>query len=66
MSNLSNFQPLAQRYNAVQPFFASGTYTAPPGITEVLVLVWGGGGGGACAISNGSAGGGGGLSLIHI
>ena len=53
MSNLSNFQPLAQRFNAVQPFFASGTFTAPPGITQVMVLVWGGGGGSGAVMSAG-------------
>lgn len=40
---------------------ATGTWTAPEGVTEILAEIWGGGGGGGAAITNsGSSGGGGG------
>lgn len=52
-----------------QIFTASGTFTVPAGVTEVVVEVWGGGGGGGGGTSTsngGSGGGGGGYSLKHI
>jgi hypothetical protein len=43
-------------------FTSSGTWTAPPGVTEITVEAWGGGGGGSDAAGNneGKGGGGGG------
>ncbi len=51
-----------------QTFTTSGTYTVPPGVTSIVVNVWGGGGGGgggnsSCtAQGSGSGGGGGGFA----
>jgi hypothetical protein len=41
-------------------FTSSGTWTAPAGVTEITVEVWGGGGGGALDAGNDGLGGGGG------
>jgi hypothetical protein len=41
-------------------FTATGSFTVPPGVTSLLVEVWGGGGGGGASAPNGSPGGGGG------
>ena len=38
-------------YTVVQRFLATGTWTAPTGVTEVEYLVVGGGGGGGMAAS---------------
>ena len=48
-------------YTVVQTFTASGTWTAPTGVTEVEYLVVAGGGGGGA----GSAAGGGGAHQRH-
>lgn len=40
-------------------FTSSGSWTAPPGVTQVLVEAWGGGGAGGAATGNPAAGGGG-------
>lgn len=47
--------------NGVQDFTASGTWTAPSGVSRVIVQLWGAGGGGGFAgfINNAGAGGGG-------
>src|ERR1041384_1475161 len=42
-----------------QTFTATGTWTAPGGVTSVVVKCWGGGGGGGGTAVNPSAGGGG-------
>ncbi|TCO07432.1 glycine-rich domain-containing protein [Natronoflexus pectinivorans] len=44
----------------VEEFTTSGTWTVPPGVTEITVEAWGAGGGGGNRTSNGFAGGGGG------
>lgn len=48
-------------------FYSSGTYTVPPGVTEVQVLAVGGGGGGGGPLANtaeGAGGGGGGAVVL--
>jgi hypothetical protein len=54
--------PLVQKVVAqeVETFTASGTWTAPTGVTEVLVEVWGAGGGSIQPPNRSSSGGGGG------
>lgn len=52
-----------------QTFTATGTFTVPAGVTEVIVEVWGGGGGGgggASTANGGSGGGGAGYSRKRI
>ena len=39
----------AAPYTIIQTFLATGTWTAPTGVTEVEYLVVAGGGGGGCA-----------------
>ncbi|MFO7369446.1 MAG: PKD-like domain-containing protein [Bacteroidales bacterium] len=52
---------------ASQTYTSSGTFTVPPGVTEIIVEAWGGGGGGGFARSaNGAAGGGGGGGAYTI
>ncbi|MEM0372735.1 MAG: hypothetical protein QXO69_02780, partial [archaeon] len=59
--NISRIDPLNSVSNIVTTnFTASGTWTAPQGITYVLVEAWGGGGAGGGRTTNGRAGGGGG------
>lgn len=51
--------------NRVQTFTSSGTWTAPSGVTKVLVTACGGGGGsGGCVAGGGAAGGGGGGASV--
>ncbi len=48
-------------------FTTSGTWTAPPGVTEITVEAWGGGGGGAAPSGNtGHGGGGGGAFAMQV
>ncbi len=50
-------------------FVASGTWTAPPGVTSVVVEAWGGGGAGGgnnTNVDGGGGGGGGGYSMATI
>ena len=53
-------------FNGIQEFTQSGTFTVPPGVTAILVELWGAGGGGggggdsACLVGISNAGGGGG------
>jgi hypothetical protein len=44
----------------LQEFRTSGVWTAPPGVTHVLIEAWAGGGGGGGGSANGTTGGGGG------
>ena len=53
--------------NIEETFTTSGTWTAPPGVTEITVEVWGGGGGGAAPSGNtGHGGGGGGAYAMQV
>lgn len=45
--------------NGIQEFRASGSWTAPPGVTRVLVESWGAGGGGGAGSATAGGGGGG-------
>jgi len=63
MSNLTQFYQSGQgQFNTCDVFYESGTWTAPPGITRAMVLVWGGGGSGSVfngyASTTGGCGGG--------
>lgn len=61
MSNLTTFLTGGiSRFNAVQIFNSSGTFTPPPGVTQAMALVWGGGGDGYQSSNQQSGGGGGG------
>jgi hypothetical protein len=44
-------------------FDASGSFTVPPGVTQIYVIAWGGGGGSASSTRNGGQGGGGGGAM---
>jgi len=46
--------------NGLQEFRASSSWTAPPGVTRVLIEAWGAGGGGGGGSQSGTGGGGGG------
>jgi hypothetical protein len=46
--------------HGLQEFRAAGTWTAPSGVTRLLVEAWGAGGGGGSGAANGTSGGGGG------
>lgn len=46
--------------NGLKEFRATGVWTAPPGVTRVLIEAWGAGGGGGGGSQGGTAGGGGG------
>lgn len=54
-------------YNEIKIFNASGSWTAPTGVTEVeyLIVAGGGGGGGMNNVGNGGGGGAGGSVLVQ-
>ena len=71
MSNLTQFYQAGQgAFNTCEVFYNSGTWTAPPGITRAMVLVWGGGGSGAAynaaGLTGGGAGGGFAQGLVQV
>ena len=51
--------------HGIQEFTADDTWTAPAGVTDVLLEMWGGGGGGGGECSGDRAGGGGGGAYVR-